>query len=459
MALAPLNAATKPIKSVGLFDATGGKTFEQWAKSAAPGATMPSIAPAQVDDSVANRVSEITGENSTLMRAAQTEGLKIANRRGLLNSSTAVGASQRAVLDAALPIASQDAATAANKNAAARAFEYSMAAQDDAQGFAGQQAALDRSLQQLLQTKQIESADRQQIRQIASTEGLAAAERALQDRMQLRDIESREGLAAAQRALDERMQRASIAAAEQQQIRAIASNEGIAAADRALTDRLAASAQQFEAGQRGLDRATQERLSRMDLDSSDRNAAATMLVQMESLYQQRVDEINSNTALDAPTRTAYLTSARNLRDTQLDFVQQMFDVDLDWAEVPLPSTPSAPAPSSSTVLCTHFHAKGWLSDEIYEADRVYARDNITDAVWIGYHSWAVPLVIRLETGAYPVSEWIIGQLVKRWAAEMAYRAAGIGRGSLTGKALMAVGVPLCAAIGHFLKRRNRTVAA
>lgn len=142
------NAAIKPITSKGLYDAAGAgaKTFEQWSASNPSGA-MPTIAPAQVNDSVADKVNEIIATDSPIMTKARTDGLKMGNRRGLLNSSMTAGAVTDAVLTAALPIASQDASQDASRNAQARAFEYSMAGQDDAQAFSAGETAVDRAFQ------------------------------------------------------------------------------------------------------------------------------------------------------------------------------------------------------------------------------------------------------------------------------------------------------------------------
>ena len=61
------------------------------------------------DDSVAKRIASITSSSSPLMRKAATAGMQSASRRGLGNSSMAVGAAQGAVIDAAAPIAGQEA--------------------------------------------------------------------------------------------------------------------------------------------------------------------------------------------------------------------------------------------------------------------------------------------------------------------------------------------------------------
>lgn len=57
------------------------------------------------------QMSQITGKDSPLMQRAREEGKRIANRRGLMNSSIAAGSSMGAMVDRAMPMAQQDAAT------------------------------------------------------------------------------------------------------------------------------------------------------------------------------------------------------------------------------------------------------------------------------------------------------------------------------------------------------------
>lgn len=67
---------------------------------------------------VQNQIAGIVSSGSPLNTLAEAEANKQANRRGLLNSSIAVGAGQKAVLQSALPIAQQDASTNAAADAA-----------------------------------------------------------------------------------------------------------------------------------------------------------------------------------------------------------------------------------------------------------------------------------------------------------------------------------------------------
>lgn len=68
------------------------------------------------DDSVQTKMTGLMSQNNPLMQQAQTGAMKMANRRGLANSSMAVQAGQEAMLNSALPIASQDASQTAQKN-------------------------------------------------------------------------------------------------------------------------------------------------------------------------------------------------------------------------------------------------------------------------------------------------------------------------------------------------------
>lgn len=78
------------------------------------------------DDSVAPRVAAITSQDSALMRQATGMGARMANRRGLMNSSIGSGMVRSQTLAAAVPIASQEASQIASKNQARIAGDYDM---------------------------------------------------------------------------------------------------------------------------------------------------------------------------------------------------------------------------------------------------------------------------------------------------------------------------------------------
>ena len=67
-------------------------------------------------DSVSKNLTGLLDQNSDYIKQARAQGERAAGKRGLLNSSIAAGSGQSAAIAAALPIASQDATIASQKN-------------------------------------------------------------------------------------------------------------------------------------------------------------------------------------------------------------------------------------------------------------------------------------------------------------------------------------------------------
>lgn len=65
------------------------------------------------EDTVAYQMEQLLSQESPYMQAARTKAEEQAQRFGLLGSSMSVGASQRAAIESAMPIATQDAKTSA----------------------------------------------------------------------------------------------------------------------------------------------------------------------------------------------------------------------------------------------------------------------------------------------------------------------------------------------------------
>lgn len=98
------------------------------------------------DDSVANKLTALTSSNSPYIAQAKAAGLQTANKRGLLNSSMAAGASEGAAISAALPIASQDASQTSQKNLAYQQGGYDKDRQTIVTASADRNAALSAAL-------------------------------------------------------------------------------------------------------------------------------------------------------------------------------------------------------------------------------------------------------------------------------------------------------------------------
>lgn len=114
----------------------------------------PTISPTPEKDNsqtMVGNVANILNSNSLLMNSAAAKGERIAANRGLQNSTIGVEAAQRAMLDAAMPIASQDTQNAfAEKQTRLQAdlnYQNQSRLNQAQNQFAASQAELDRTHQ------------------------------------------------------------------------------------------------------------------------------------------------------------------------------------------------------------------------------------------------------------------------------------------------------------------------
>lgn len=162
--------------------------------------------------------------------------------------------------------------------------------------------------------------------ELTSRERVALQELQAADTRQQRDIDAaatrQAELIAADRATQERGITANTAA-QQRDIDAAAARQSQA---------LGASS-----AEAALDRTLQTQLASWNLGSSERQAAAGMLVNMQTFRSNEIQSIMSNTNLTAEQRTTQLAAAQTRFDIQMDLVRQMYDIELDWGQ------PAAPA--------------------------------------------------------------------------------------------------------------------
>jgi len=205
-------------------------------------------------DSVATGVSNVLKKTSPLMKQAETTGLQLANKRGLLNSSMAVGAAQGEMIKAATPIAMQDAAQMAAKNLSSQGYAQTG----------------------MLQGRQFEHEAGQQAERLASTEG-----------MQERQIEADVGIQ--QRDIAAQMDRLNVQV------------------DQRMAEVLA------------------------NIASNDREKATAATTAMMNIYNEGFKAILANPEIDADTRGRYLEHIAATRDSDLELVEQLYNIDLTWA--------------------------------------------------------------------------------------------------------------------------------
>ena len=113
--------------------------------------TISQTPPQDNSQTMASNVANILNSNSLLMRSAAAKGERIAANRGLQNSTAGAEAAQRAMLDAAMPIASQDTQHAFTEKQtrlqADLTYQNQSKLNQQQNQFAAEQAGLDRGHQ------------------------------------------------------------------------------------------------------------------------------------------------------------------------------------------------------------------------------------------------------------------------------------------------------------------------
>lgn len=135
------------------------------------------------DTSVEKRLNELTSKDSDYMRQASTQGFQMANRRGLLNSSMAIGAAQAARLDRALPIAQQEAGQTHERQQLGRQLQSSDIQQQRDIGARERMQQTDIEAQREAQQREIQAARERLERELTSREGMQQIDIAAQERI------------------------------------------------------------------------------------------------------------------------------------------------------------------------------------------------------------------------------------------------------------------------------------
>ncbi len=249
--------------------------------------------------SVSRRLTGLLAKDNPLMQQARTTGLQIANRRGLLNSSIAVGAAQNQMIRAALPIASQEASQAAAK-------ELTGMTTGSQERIAG--------------------------RGTESQERIAALATGSQERIAAVGTESRERIAGQ-----------SVASQEFIATLGLDTQRDIAALDVASREEIAR-----------LGVGSQERIAALNVAAHDRQFAISALTVLEQKYGQMWTEIVKNKDIPADARENYFQHIAALRDSDMALVEQLYNIDIDWASpvatAKKPGAPASTAPPPASIV-------------------------------------------------------------------------------------------------------------
>lgn len=273
---------------------------------------------------VSKIAAEMMNNDSPLMRRAETQGMQYANKRGMLNSSMAAGASTTAALDQIVPMASQESSQRHARRLSYQEFEQAKDLSDQAfeheMGLSKEQYRQNLELQERDQT-------------------FTSSEREATFRNTMEQLGVEQAFAASQSEA-ERAHAAEMLAKE------LHSDMELAQLDAATRENLVR-----------IEGEVQERLTNMELDAANAEIAMDMFVSMHGQYNQTLQTIINNPDLAAEDRNALINAQQGLLDAQLTAIEGMSGVQIDFATGavtntgtgtgtpgPYPTTPSPVGP-------------------------------------------------------------------------------------------------------------------
>ena len=286
---------------------------------------------------VSGRLNTLLDSDSPYLARARTRGKQYANRRGLLNSSIAAGASEASAIDAALPIAQGDAQIAAGERGM-RSQEYMQARdhrvqqlmQDRGLDHDAAQNQANRELEDMMQRRGIESEETMQGRDIDARQLMQQRDHRVQQLMQDRGLDHATAQNQADRELKESLQERDIgaqASRQQRDIEAQASrqeSQQTFASEQASLDREAARIAQ----QRGISH--EAAMHEAQRAATQKNALDVATRDVNSQYMKNLSVLASNTSIPSKERRRLEEHYAFLRDQQMEGLQSVYGTSLTW---------------------------------------------------------------------------------------------------------------------------------
>lgn len=297
----------------------------------------PTVSPTPEKDNsgtMAGNVANILNSNSLLMRSAAAKGERVAANRGLQNSTVGAEAAQRAMIDAAIPIAAQDTQ---------HQFTASQASLDRGhqKDLAKLQADLNYSNQSRLNQEQNKFAASQADLDRGHQRGLAQLQADLSFNNQSRLNKAQNDFAASQAGLDRSHQ------------------IGLTKLQSDLNynnqSRLNQAQYNFTASQNALDRANQRELANLNHQNEMRNLNAQVAantigksidftMQIANNFDAQIAGILNNTNMKAADKEKAISTLKSSRDSEINFVSKFMQgiptTKQNWSSFPSLGVPS-----------------------------------------------------------------------------------------------------------------------
>lgn len=336
-ATAPVKAAASSAPAVGGLLASTPKVTPATAQQAVASTYKPTMQTVSDKSQVQNQIANITDKDSALNTMAAADAGKAANRRGLLNSSLAVGAAQKAVLQSALPIAQQDAGTYAATDTANAQFSNSAD-----QFNAGQKTAVSTTNAQL--GTQVSLANSNQSLQerlavIQSDTTLSAADKQIKSQQMLAEKENKIRLQLQQIQSD-----TTLSAADKQ----IKSQQLIAERDSANKLQL----QQIDADTKkslaNMDIGSKEKMAQVEADNKQLLQTNISAANVYAQYASALANISTSTNMDAGAKQTAADNQLAALQSALKAVGQVSGLDLSqyFQAATVPQNTPTPPPNS-----------------------------------------------------------------------------------------------------------------
>ena len=297
----------------------------------------PTVSPTPGKDNsgtMAGNVANILNSNSLLMRSAAAKGERVAANRGLQNSTVGAEAAQRAMIDAAIPIAAQDTQHQFTASQAGLDREHQ-------KGLAKLQADLNYSNQSRLNQEQNKFAASQAELDRGHQRGLAQLQADLSFNNQSRLNKAQNDFAASQAGLDRTHQ------------------IGLTKLQSDLNynnqSRLNQAQYNFTASQNALDRANQRELANLNHQHEMRNLNAQVAantigksidftMQIANNFDAQIAGILNNTNMKADDKEKAIKTLKSSRDSEINFVSKFMQgiptTKQNWSSFPSLGVPS-----------------------------------------------------------------------------------------------------------------------
>lgn len=350
-----------------------------------PQTPLPPVDPRQMeDDSVIGQMNQITDSGSQYIQQAEAAGTRTAQRRGLLNSSIAAGAARGAAINAAAPLAMQEAQQRAGRNSIRvdAAFQgdrlnTSIASNERMQG-------VDIASREGMQTQALAAEAERLGRQLTAQEQAQLRDITNAQFMQGRDLESRTSLTQMELASRETMQSQALAAESERlgrqlsaaeaenlrnitsqqfmQTRDISSREGMLATELTSRENMAredAAATLARLGltiesenlRANLSAATQVQIATLNNLSAEQQASLSYYASMSGNYLQAAASVWNNPDMPAPARQAAIDQFASVLTSGINMPAALYGTNLNWGNTGGAATPgTAPGGGLSTQI-------------------------------------------------------------------------------------------------------------